>query len=122
MDFQPDRIDFSANLADAENGSVLPLKYSIGVPLKPGDNPNDAADYAYRQVSEWAGAKGLIIAGHGYKTSVQSSQKNEEIDQELQGEIALFRSFKTKAECETYLPHSPFKFHPQIKEIINGKS
>lgn len=78
MDFQPDRIDFSANLADSENGSVLPLKYSIGVPLKPGDNPNDAADYAYGFVSEWAKKMGFILCGHSHQIRQKEIQSNDE--------------------------------------------
>lgn len=76
MEFEFDSPRLIANLADEVHGTMLPLKYELGVNLKPGQDPNEAASAIYDKIDQWAKSKGLTIAGSIVETKVINKEKN----------------------------------------------
>lgn len=76
-EYQPDRIEFSANVMDRENGSVLPIRYTWGVPIREGVDANKVASHVYGKMKEWAASEGLLLAGMTSVTVNQSAKPDE---------------------------------------------
>ena len=120
MDFKFDRADFQANLADDTHGSMLPLKIGGVMVVEPGRDIKSAWDFAYAEACEWAASKGLTIASAIIKP-IRSDEKQEpKPDPELEAELLVFSSFKTKEDAELYQKTSSFKYHIKVKELIQS--
>lgn len=60
--FHPDRIIYIDNVPHPIEGSVRPTRMGMEIPLQPGDDPQEAWDWAEQQVNKWADERAKRIS------------------------------------------------------------
>jgi len=119
-----ERAIYNENFPHPIHGSMQPIRLGGEADVPPGKTMEEMWEDMYMRAHVWWEKKAREImanANEGVFSDRDIQWYPQKEDLELEAEIRLFESFPSRQEAEKFLPKSPFKHHPKIKEIISKK-
>jgi len=117
-----DRVTYTKTFA---TGPYLNEKIGVEIQLDAGEQPENALDMAKRTVEVWHKINNphldYSVIPDGSPLPTREVERDSEFILEIEKEIKKMGKCKTYTEAEAFLAASPFKYHLELKAILQSK-